>query len=50
MPCRRCTVWLENEEEAKRTLVFPRLPFGETATRLIIRAYGKEVASFELPK
>lgn len=46
----RTTVWVENDGEAKRTHVFPRLPFGVTATRLIIREYGKEKARIELPR
>gem|GEM_PF-5693470 len=46
----RTTVWLENDGEAKRTHVFPKVPFGVTATRLIIREYGKEKARIELPR
>ncbi|MCX8476263.1 MAG: hypothetical protein MT490_10755 [Sphingomonas sp.] len=44
------TVWLENENEAKRTWVFLKVPPTVTPVRLIVREYGKEKASIELPR
>jgi hypothetical protein len=44
------TVWLENENEAKRTWVFPKLPAAVAPVRLIIREYAEEKARIELPR
>ncbi|NIJ20701.1 hypothetical protein FHS95_002393 [Sphingomonas naasensis] len=46
----RTTVWLENDEEAKRTYLFARVPPGVTPTQLIIRDGGKEKARIDLPR
>lgn len=43
------TVWLENDNEAKRTHVFARVPAGVKPARLIIRESGVEKASIDLP-
>jgi hypothetical protein len=44
------TVWLENENEAKRTWVFLKVPSKVTPVRLIIREGAKEQASIDLPR